>query len=201
MPGLSALDARARLGGEDFAGEVVATARDLIGGALVVGGVGGVIVETEAYHVDEEACHAYRGPTPRAARLFGPPGVAYVYLSYGIHRLFNIVTGPEGDAAAVLIRALEPRWGIEAMSGRRRVVGRRELCSGPGKLTEALAIDLEDNGRELQSGRIEVYGRAPDDPPPRILRGPRVGITRAVELPWRFVMAPGEWASPPRIRG
>jgi DNA-3-methyladenine glycosylase len=172
-------------------------ARDLIGCTLEFRGVGGVIVEVESYERDDPACHAYVGLTPRTATLFGPPAHAYVYLSYGIHSLLNFVAEPEGSAAAVLIRALEPRWGIEAM--RRRRGGRRavELCSGPGKLTEALGIGLDSNGAPLTEPPFALHGRAGEWRGVTVATGPRIGISRATELPWRFGAAENPYLSRP----
>jgi len=161
-------------------------ARDLVGCTLLVDGAGGVIVETESYHRDDPACHAYVGLTPRTATLFGPPGRAYVYLSYGIHSLLNAVAEPEGSAAAVLIRALEPRWGIAEMRRRRGREEVRDLCSGPGKLTEALGVGVELNGVPLTEPPFELRARAAGSDGIEIVTGPRIGITRAVELPWRY---------------
>ncbi len=160
---------------------------------LLADGIGGRIVETEAYSDREPACHAYVGVTARTEVLFGPPGHAYVYLSYGIHRLFNVVTDAEGTGAAILIRALEPTRGIERMRGRRG--GRRdaELCSGPGRLSGALAIGAESNGVDLSVGRIELLERA--GPAPGIVAGPRIGITKAVGLPWRYCERDSSWLS------
>jgi DNA-3-methyladenine glycosylase len=172
-------------------------AHDLIGCTLEFRGVGGVIVEVESYERDDPACHAYVGLTPRTATLFGPPAHAYVYLSYGIHSLLNFVAEPEGSAAAVLIRALEPRWGLEAMSRRRG--GRRavELCSGPGKLTEALGIGLEWNGASLTEPPFALHGRAAEWRDVAVATGPRIGISRATELPWRFGAAGSPYLSRP----
>ena len=136
-----------------FERSVHEVARDLVGCSLRFDGVGGTIVETESYHRDDPACHAYVGLTPRTEVLFGPPGLAYVYFSYGVHSLLNAVAEPEGEAAAVLIRALEPRWGIERMRSAAAVDDLRALCSGPGKLTEALGIGLETNRASLLSPR------------------------------------------------
>jgi DNA-3-methyladenine glycosylase len=165
---------------------VLDVARDLIGCSLRVDGVGGVIVETEAYRGDEPACHAYVGLTARTAPLFGPPGHAYVYLSYGIHSLLNVVAEPEGSAAAALIRAIQPRWGIDTMRVRRGVEDARRLCSGPGMLTEALGVGLSLNARSLSAPPFEL--REPEagwDVEP-VAVAPRIGITRATELEWRF---------------
>ena len=172
-------------------------ARDLIGCALRFEGVGGVIVETESYERDDPACHAYVGLTERTAPLFGPPGRAYVYLSYGVHCCLNFVCEPEGSAAAVLIRALEPRWGIEEMSRRRRREGARELCSGPGKLTEALGIGLGMNRAPLADPPFELRDRDDEWRAVTVATGPRIGISRGAELPWRFCAAGSEYLSRP----
>jgi DNA-3-methyladenine glycosylase len=176
---------------------VHAVARDLIGCQLSYEGRGGTIVETESYDRDDPACHAYVGLTPRTETLFGPPGRAYVYLSYGIHSLLNAVCEPEGDAAAVLIRALEPTDGIEEMRERRGGRPDRELCSGPGRLTEALGVRLADNGADLASDPFLIAGRR-EDWVGKITTGPRVGITKAVEHPWRFCLADSPYVSRPR---
>jgi DNA-3-methyladenine glycosylase len=167
---------------------VVEVARDLVGCVVAHDGAVGRIVETEAYHETEEACHAYVGLTGRTKPLFGPPGVAYVYRSYGIHALLNAVTSAEGEGAAVLIRALEPVDGIDLMRARRGGMPRVEdLCSGPGKLTQALGIELSENETSLLGdGPITILPPDPDAVPPRIVASERIGITRAVELPWRF---------------
>lgn len=178
-----------------FARSVHDVARDLIGCSLRFRGVGGVIVEVESYHADDPACHAYVGRTERNAVLFGPPGVAYVYFSYGIHSLLNAVCEPEGQAAAVLIRALEPAWGLDEMSARRRREDPRELCSGPGKLTEALEVGLADNGSSLLGPPFELAGRAGAWRDVEVVTAPRIGITRAAELPWRFCAAGSEFLS------
>jgi DNA-3-methyladenine glycosylase len=181
---------------------VLEVARELLGCRVVHGGTEGVIVETEAYHESEPACHAFVGLTPRTGTLFGPPGRAYVYRSYGIHAMLNAVCEPEGVAAAVLIRALAPTRGVELMRERRRGITReQDLCSGPGKLTQALGIELEDNGCDLAVGPVRVLGPAPDRPSPRVLVGRRVGITHAAELPWRFAVASDPNVSRPRLEG
>jgi DNA-3-methyladenine glycosylase len=172
-------------------------ARDLVGCELLFRGVGGVIVETESYERDDPACHAYVGLTPRTAPLFGPPAHAYVYLSYGIHSCLNFVCEPDGRAAAVLIRALEPRWGIEEMRGRRGRVEPRELCSGPGKLTEALGIGLEMNAQPLTRPPFELRSRAPESRAIEVATGPRIGISRAADYPWRFCAATSPFLSRP----
>ena len=181
-----------------FARSVHEVACDLIGCTVAHGPTAGVIVETESYHADDPACHAFGGPTPRSSVLFGPPAHAYVYLSYGIHSLLNFVAEPEGDAAAVLIRALEPTQGIALMRERRGVDRVEELCSGPGKLTEALGIGLELNGVPLDGGPIRVLPRATNGSEPVIVTGPRIGITKATEHPWRFCLAGSRHVSRPR---
>jgi DNA-3-methyladenine glycosylase len=173
-------------------------ARDLIGCTVAHGETAGVIVETESYHADDEACHAFAGLTRRTRVLFGPPAHAYVYLSYGIHSLLNFVAEPEGEAAAVLIRALEPVRGIEVMQARRRLQRVEELCSGPGKLTQALGIGLELNGARLWEGPIRVLGRANGSSQPSVISSERVGITKATELPWRFSAPGSRFVSRPR---
>jgi DNA-3-methyladenine glycosylase len=179
-----------------FARSVHDVARDLIGCQLFFDGVGGVIVETESYERDDPACHAYVGLTDRTEVIFGPPGRAYVYLSYGIHSLLNVVAEPEGEAAAVLIRALEPTTGLETMRARRGDRPDGELCSGPGKLTEALGIGLERNGADLSRDPFLLL--APEGPAPEVVTGPRIGITKAVERPWRFCAAGSPFVSRPR---
>jgi DNA-3-methyladenine glycosylase len=158
---------------------VLDVAPDLLGCVVAHGSTAGVIVETEAYHFTEPACHAFVGVTPRTGVLHGPPGTAYVYRSYGIHALLNAVCEPEGVGAAVLIRALEPLRGEEEMFQRR---GTSQLTNGPGKLTQALGIELSENNTSLVSGPIRIYEgeRRP------YVTGVRIGITKAAELPWRF---------------
>jgi DNA-3-methyladenine glycosylase len=188
---------QSRLGVDFFDRSVHEVARDLIGCGLTFGGVGGVIVETESYERDDPACHAYVGVTPRNEALFGPPGRAYVYLSYGIHSLLNAVAEPDGSAAAVLIRALEPRWGIDEMRRRRGPRPAPELCSGPGKLTEALGIGLELNGAPLTAPPFELRSRDGHWRDVSILTGTRIGITRAADYPWRFCAAGSAYLSRP----
>jgi len=188
-----------RLDAAFFERSVHAVARDLIGCRLLFDGVGGTIVETESYERDDPACHAHVGLTARTATLFGPPGRAYVYLSYGIHSLLNFVAEPEGEAAAVLIRALEPTAGIETMRERRGVEREEDLCSGPGKLTEALGVGLAHNNADLSADPFLLLGREPNWDA-EILTGPRVGITKAVERPWRFCAAGNRHVSRPAIR-
>lgn len=180
-----------------FARSVHEVARELVGCGLLFDDVGGVIVETESYERDDPACHAYAGLTPRTATLFGPPGRAYVYLSYGIHSLLNVVAEPEGSAAAVLIRALEPRWGIEEMRRRRGRSELGELCSGPGKLTEALGIGLEMNAARLSDPPFELRPREGEWRQVEVATGPRIGISQATEVPWRFCAAGSDHLSRP----
>jgi DNA-3-methyladenine glycosylase len=183
---------------EFFDRSVHEVAPDLIGCTLAVGPTAGVIVETEAYDASDPACHAYVGRTTRNEVLFGPPGRAYVYLSYGIHSLLNAVAEPEGSAAAVLIRALEPTAGIEVMRERRGRDEVEELCSGPGKLTEALDVGLDLNGTDLAAPPFEIHPRGPDWNGNRIVSGPRIGITKAAELPWRYCASGSPFVSQPR---
>jgi DNA-3-methyladenine glycosylase len=186
-----------RLGPDFYARSVHDVARDLIGCVVRHGETAGRIVETESYHMGEPACHAYAGVTERTSTLFGPPGNAYVYFSYGIHSLLNAVAEEEGVGAAVLIRALEPVDGIEVMRERRQVARDDELCNGPGKLTQALEIGLSLNGTSLVDGPIEVLDREPGSREPRIVIGERIGITKAADLPWRFCDADSRHVSRP----
>ena len=185
------------LGRAFYERSVHAVAHDLVGCTIRHGPTAGRVVETESYHMDEPACHAYVGRTDRTHTLFGPPGRAYVYFSYGIHSLLNAVAEREGIGAAVLIRALEPIVGIEVMRARRGLERVEDLCSGPAKLTQALAIGLELNGSSLVEGPIEVLPRTPAAREPRIVRGERVGITKAADLPWRFCDADSVHVSRP----
>jgi DNA-3-methyladenine glycosylase len=185
---------------------VLEVARELIGCTVARAGASGVIVETEAYHESEPACHAFAGLTPRTRTLFGAPGHAYVYRSYGIHALFNAVCEAPGVGAAVLIRALAPVAGIEQMRARRTQLTQRralehELCSGPGKLTQALGISLEENGGDLSHGAVRIGPRPADWPEPDVVEGTRIGITRAAELPWRFCVLGSRHVSRPRPNG
>jgi DNA-3-methyladenine glycosylase len=184
------------LGADFYDRSVHDVARDLIGCTLLYEGRGGVVVETESYDAEDPACHAYVGLTERTRVLFGPPGRAYVYLSYGIHSLLNAVAEPEGDAAAVLIRALEPTHGVEEMRARRGNKPDLDLCNGPGKLTEALGIDLSDNEADLS--REPFLITKPEADPPPIVTSPRIGITKAVDRPWRFSAANNPYVSRPR---
>jgi DNA-3-methyladenine glycosylase len=169
-----------------FGRPVLAVARDLVGCVVAHGETSGVIVETEAYHQSEPACHAHIGRTARTQVLFGPPGTAYVYRSYGIHALLNVVCEPEDVGAAVLLRALEPLRGLDVMRARRGLERPEDLCSGPGKLTQALDVELRHNGGDLTTGPVRLCGAAPGWEAPDIVTGPRIGITKAAELPWRF---------------
>jgi DNA-3-methyladenine glycosylase len=179
---------------------VLEVAHDLVGCVVTHGDTAGVIVETEAYHDSEPASHAFVGVTPRTQTLFGPPGRAYVYFSYGVHSLLNAVCEPVGVGAAVLIRALEPVDGIDHMRDRRGVQPVRQLCSGPGKLTQALGIGLELNNTDLLRGPVTFSDR------PRAWRDVaievdvRVGITKAADLPWRFLAAGNRYVSRPLRR-
>jgi DNA-3-methyladenine glycosylase len=177
---------------------VLEVARDLVGCVVEHEGLAGTIVETEAYHESEPACHAFVGVTPRTRTLFGEPGIAYVYRSYGIHALLNAVCEPVGVGAAVLIRALEPLVGIEEMRMRRERSREQDLCSGPGKLTQALGIELSENGTSLLDGPVTIRPRA-GHVQRRVAVGTRIGITKAVELHWRFCMAGNAHVSRPRL--
>jgi DNA-3-methyladenine glycosylase len=164
----------------------------LVGALLLVDGVGGTIVEVEAYDQDDPAAHGYRGPTPRNASMFGPPGRAYVYRSYGVHWCLNLVCAEIGRAEAVLVRALEPTVGLETMRARRELADRRLLCSGPGRLCHALGITRDHDGLALDRPPFEL--RAPPAGL-EVAAGPRVGITRAVEQPWRYGLAGSRYLS------
>ena len=162
-------------------------ARELVGCTVRHGPTAGRIVEVESYHEEEPACHAFVGLTSRTRVLFGPPGRAYVYRSYGIHALLNAVSESEGVGAAVLIRALEPVDGIDLMRERRRIENVNELCNGPGKLTQALGIGLDLNDTSLLGdGPIEILPPQNGDRPPELIASERIGITKAADLPWRF---------------
>jgi DNA-3-methyladenine glycosylase len=169
-------------------------APELIGVTLLVDGVGGVIVEVEAYHHTDPAAHSYVGPTERNAVMFGPPGFAYVYRSYGIHWCLNFVCERERSASAVLIRALEPTAGLAAMRRRRGTSESRTLCSGPGKLGQALGIDRRFNGLALDRTPFELLARSFE---PEIVTGPRIGISKAVDLPWRYGLKGSPFLSRP----
>jgi len=210
-PGLAGRSASPSLPPEFYDRPVLEVARDLIGCTVEHRGAAGVIVETEAYHDSEPACHAFVGLTRRTRTLFGPPGRAYVYRSYGIHALLNAVCEPEGVGAAVLIRALVPLSGIESMRARRggggsprrprpaeRPVRLEDLCSGPGKLTQALGVSLAANDTCLSSGPVRIGPRAGEWLDPPVVDGTRIGISRAVELRWRFCVAGCAHVSRPR---
>jgi DNA-3-methyladenine glycosylase len=169
-------------------------APDLIGATLLFNGAGGVIVEVEAYHHTDPAAHSFNGPTARNAVMFGPPGFAYVYRSYGIHWCVNAVCEPKGSASAVLIRALQPTHGIAAMKRRRGVEDERLLCSGPGRLCEALGITRDHDGLALDRAPFELYGRSGECD---LAIGPRIGITKAADLPWRFGLKDSRYLSKP----
>jgi DNA-3-methyladenine glycosylase len=182
---------------EFFDRSVHEVARDLIGCELRVGESAGLIVETEAYEESDPACHAYVGRTARNEVLFGPPGHAYVYLSYGIHSLLNFVTEPEGRASAVLIRALEPTEGIDLMRERRGRDEIEQLCSGPGKLSEALDVGLSLNGSDLFRPPFELSESDRAISEAAITASPRIGITKAAELPWRYCVKGSRFVSRP----
>jgi DNA-3-methyladenine glycosylase len=180
-----------------FARSVHAVAPELIGATLLFRGAGGVIVEVEAYHHTDPAAHSFGGQTARNAVMFGPPGCAYVYRSYGIHWCLNFVCEAEGSASAALIRALAPTHGVPAMRRRRGVKDERLLCSGPGRLCEALGITGAANGLALDRPPFRLKAR-PE--PVEIASGPRIGITRAVELPWRYGLKGSRFLSKPFVR-
>lgn len=200
-----------------YARPVLEVAREMIGCIVAHGETAGVIVETEAYHHSEPACHAFVGLTARTRTLFGPPGQAYVYRSYGIHALLNAVCEPAGVGAAVLIRALRPIAGLEQMRLRRGAEDDLELCSGPGKLTQALGVELGENGSSLLDGPVAIFAAVPGpgaepvsgpgaEPVPgpgaepvEVRSGPRIGISKAVELPWRFCLSGSPYVSRPRL--
>jgi DNA-3-methyladenine glycosylase len=173
---------------------VLKVAPELIGATLLVNGVGGLIVEVEAYHHTDPAAHSYRGPTARNSVMFGPAGYAYVYRSYGIHWCLNFVSEEEGSASAVLIRALEPIEGLGLMRRRRGLHDERALCSGPGKLTEALGVTIKHNGLALDRAPFELHAR---NGKADIVRGVRIGITKAMHKPWRFGLKDSRFLSKP----
>ena len=173
------------LGTQDFLADAPTVARALIGATLLVDGVGGTIVETEAYDMHEPASHSHCGPTPRNAVMFGPPGHAYVYLSYGMHWCLNFVCREPDHGAGVLIRALAPLVGLAPMRERRGLLDERLLCAGPGRVGQALGVTPAHNGLALSRSPFRVLA-APADEPIDVVTGPRIGISKATELPWRF---------------
>ncbi len=173
-------------------------ARALVGWTLLVDGVGGIVVETEAYAPDDPASHSFRGQTGRNGVMFGPPGRLYVYRSYGIHWCANVVCEPEGTGAAVLLRAIEPTVGVAEMRRRRGVDDARLLCSGPGRLTQALGLTGEHDGSRLDREPFELL---PPSAAVAVVSGPRIGISRAVDVPWRYALAGSAYVSLPRPRG
>jgi DNA-3-methyladenine glycosylase len=177
-----------------FDRSVLEVAPELIGATLLVGGIGGVIVEVEAYHHTEPAAHSYRGRTARNAVMFGPAGFAYVYRSYGIHWCLNFVCEGEGSASAVLLRALQPTEGLATMRRRRGLADERLLCSGPGRLCEALAVTDAHYGLRLDRPPFALFARPGAV---EIATGPRIGLTKAVELPWRYGLAGSPFLSKP----
>ena len=180
---------------ELLAGSVHDAAPALVGWTLLLNGVGGRIVEVEAYAADDPASHSFRGPTPRTEVMFGPPGRLYVYRSYGLHWCANVVCESAGRGAALLLRALEPTHGLDAMRARRGVDDERLLCAGPGRLTQALALTDEHHGADVTTWPFELR---PPATPAVVERTARIGITKAVEKPWRYVEAGSAWAS--RVR-
>lgn len=182
------------LAGIDFAAPSHEVAPLLIGVVVLVDGVGGRIVETEAYDRDDPASHTFNGPSARNRSMFGPPGHAYVYLSHGIHWCLNFVCREEGHGAGVLIRAIEPLTGIETMQARRGLEDLRNLCSGPGKLGQALGITPALNGADLGA---PPFALAPPSEPAPLVIGARIGISKAMEVPWRFGLAGSRYLSRP----
>ena len=184
----------AYLAGIDFMAPAELVARQLIGVIVLVDGVGGRIVETEAYDREDPASHAYSGPTPRNFAMFGPPAHAYVYRSYGIHWCLNFVCMEEGHGAGVLIRAIEPLAGLDAMRVRRDAEDVRLLCSGPGKLCQALNVTRDFNGMSLAAPPFELQAAPPGL---EVVAGPRIGISKAMDVPWRFGLAGSRFVSRP----
>ncbi len=180
-----------------FARDVHEVARDLLGASFVVDGVGGTIVEVEAYTPDDPASHSYRGRTRRNAAMFGPPGTLYVYRSYGIHWCANVVCGDAGTGAALLLRALEPTHGLDVMRARRGVEEDTLLCSGPGRLAQALGIEAAYDGLPLDRRPFRLTASSASV---EVVTGPRVGIARAVEEPWRYAVKGSRFVSRPRPR-
>ena len=191
---------RAALPASFYDRPVLEVARELVGCVVSHDDCAGVIVETEAYHQSEPACHAFAGLTPRTSTLFGPPGRAYIYRSYGIHALLNAVAEPQGIGAAVLIRALAPMEGVDLMRERRGLDRLERLCSGPGKLTQALSIRLDENGCDLARGPVVISAPPPSWNEVSTTVSTRIGITKAPELPWRFCAAQSRFLSRPSPR-
>jgi len=183
-----------RIGRSFFGRSVHEVAPDLIGATLLVSGVGGRIVEVEAYHHTDPAAHSYRGPTERNRVMFGPPGYVYVYRSYGIHWCLNFVCEPKGSASAVLIRALEPLAGLATMRRRRGTDDEKLLCAGPGRVCAALAISAEHNGLALDRPPFEIFARTEAA---EVVVGPRIGITKAIDRPWRYGLKGSRFLSKP----
>ena len=183
-----------RLSRAFFRRSVHEVAPDLIGVTLLFDGVGGRIVEVEAYHHTDPAAHSFHGPTARNAVMFGPPGYAYVYRSYGIHWCLNFVCEPKGSAAAVLIRALEPTVGLPTMRRRRGTADIRLLCSGPGRLCAALLITAAHNGLALDEPPFELYARTDAVV---VVAGTRIGLTKAIDKPWRYGLKGSRFVSRP----
>ena len=186
-----------RLDREFFARSVHDVAPELLGVTLLVDGVGGPIVEVEAYDQEDPASHGYRGRTPRNASMFGPPGHAYVYRSYGIHWCLNLVCGDEGSAEAVLVRALEPTHGLELMRERRALQDVRLLCAGPGRLCQALAVTRDHDALALDAPPFELLVHARAREGLELVAAPRIGISVAADLPWRFGVAGSPYLSRP----
>lgn len=181
----------------DFLAPSPEVARWLIGATLLVDGVGGLIVETEAYDREDPASHSFSGPTLRNAAMFGPPGRAYVYRSYGIHWCLNLVCREEGHGAGVLIRAIEPVAGLDMMRARRGLDDVRVLCAGPGRVGQALGITHEHNGLPVDAPPFALLPAVPAMGPAQVISGPRIGISKAVDQPWRFGLAGSRFLSRP----
>lgn len=179
---------------KDFLADAPKVARQLIGATLLVNGIGGLIIETEAYDMYEPGSHCFNGPTPRNQAMFGPPGHAYIYLNYGIHWCLNFVCRETGHGAGVLIRALQPTHGIETMRSRRQVRNDHRLCAGPGCVGQALKINQSQYGLPLNQPPFAVYAAAADCNM-KIVTGPRIGVKKAADLPWRFGHANSPWLS------
>lgn len=183
-----------RLTKRDFAGSALAVAPQMIGATLLVNGVGGIIVEVEAYDESEPGSHCHRGRTPRNLAMFGEPGRAYIYINYGIHFCLNFVCGKKGHGCGILIRALQPTQGLERMRQRRGLEQERRLCAGPGCVGQALGLTMDLYGAPLYFKPFSVH--APDDPATvQVVSGPRIGLSRAQDLPWRFGMAGSRYLS------